>query len=192
MFATQTFSLNDPQVSSRGAKSCSLTGETGKVIFQLGEELEPCSTPFGAGSFGDEAATRQTLEFRLTPKQDEEWLAFDVWAIDYLWEHSERIFKKSMTRAQIEDHYRSPCTRKEGYQPLLRTKINTAGRNSVRVWDESNERRSLPEDLRLFEMVPMIHLSHLWIMGRDFGFVLNCTDIKCLNGSSECKCPFAD
>ena len=191
MLATQTFVLHDPLVSSRGAKSCSLISDGSKYFFQLGEELQPSSTPFGAGTFQDEVATRQTLEFRLQPEQDEQWLAFDAWAIDYIWENNERIFKKVMTRAQIEDHYRSPCTRKDGYQPLLRTKINVAGRSIVRCWDEENELRALPEDLRLYELVPRIHLSHLWIMGRDFGFVLNVTDLKVLNGSTDAKCPFA-
>lgn len=190
MFPVKTFSLAEPQISARGAKSCTLSGKDGKVIFALGDRTTPASTPFGASTYGDDVSQRKTLELRLTDAQAQEFVNFDIWAIDYLTEHSERLFKKKQTRSQIEEHYRSPVTRKEGYQPLLRTKLNTEGRNAVRVWNEHNERMPLPEDLRQYELVPRLHLSHLWVMGRDYGWVFSVSDLQILQGGAEAPCPF--
>lgn len=191
MIATQSCQLAEATISARGAKTCQLTGAQGPVIFQLGSKASPTSTPFGASAFNDEAATRKTLDFRLTEQQDESFKQFDKWAVSYLAEHSERLFKKKQTEAQIQEHYRSPLTRKEGFAPLLRCKINTVGKSAARCWDEEANKVKLPEDLRQFELVPQLHLSHLWIMGRDFGWVLNVTDLMVLNGAAEAACPFA-
>ena len=96
MFSTANLSLSEPIISARGAKSCALTdGQDGKVLFQLGSAATPTSTPFGASSFNEEASTRKTIDFRLTPEQDEAWKAFDDWAVAYLAEHSERLFKRN-------------------------------------------------------------------------------------------------
>ena len=192
IFATESFELAEAQVSARGAKTCTLSGKDGKVLFKLGGNREPVSTPFGATTFNEEPTTRKTIDFRLTEAQAEEFQALDAWAHAYLEANSERLFKKKLTASQIAEHYRSPVSRKEGYAPLLRCKINTAGKNAVRVWDEDNERTSLPEDLRLFELVPRIQLSHMWVMGRDFGFVLNVQDLKVLNGAADAPCPYTE
>ena len=130
----------------------------------------------------------------MTPEQDQEFLEFDAWAQSYIEEHSERLFKKKLNRSQIEEHYRSPVTRKEGYQSLLRCKLNTEGRHQVRVWDQDGQRTPLPEDLRDYDLVPRLQISHLWILGRDFGFSLNCFDLMVLNGSGadENICPFTN
>ena len=187
------FALGDPIVSSRGAKSCTLSaGKDGKAIFTLGSRHAPVSTPFGASSYNDENNSRKTLDLRLNPEQDGDFLCFDEWAVRYITEHSERLFKKTLTQSQVQEHYRSPVTRKEGYQPLLRCKINVSGRSCVRVWDEENLRTGLPDDLRMYEMCPRLHLSHLWIMGRDFGWVIQCNDLMCLNGAAEADCPFVE
>ena len=190
MLCPSTFQLTDPAISARGAKSCSLTDKNGKVTFSLGSTEAPVSTPFGATCYGDETGQRKTLELRLTPDQDEQFQEFDTWAQDYVEENCERIFKKKLTRSQIEEHYRSPVTRREGYQALLRAKLNTEGRHAGRVWDEDGQRTQLPEDLRDHDLVPKLQLSHLWILGKQFGFTTNCTDLMIMSGSSEHNCPF--
>ena len=134
MLASKDFALNDPQTSARGAKTCTFVDTEGqRVFFTLGSKAAPVSTPFGATSYNDEATTRKTLDFRLPAESEEEFLGFDAWAVQYLAENSERLFKKKMNKAQIEEHYRSPVSRKEGYQPLLRTKANARGKHAVRV-----------------------------------------------------------
>ena len=191
MAATANYALGDAIVNTRGAKSCTLTGKDGdKVIFTLGSQDQPTNSPFGASSYNDEATTRKTIDFRLTPEQEAEWSEFDAWAVDYLTEHSERLFKKKLERAQVSEHYRSPVSKKDPYPATLRCKINVAGKAEVRCWRFDGERATLPEDLRVSDLVPRLHLSHLWVMGRDFGFVLNVLDLCLLDGSGAVEFPF--
>ena len=191
MFATTSFTLAAPQTSARGAKTCTLLDKDGqKVMLIVGSKEQPVRTPFGASTYNNEDTPRKTLEFRLTDQQVEEFVDFDTWAIQYLADNSERLFKKQLTKAQVEEHYRSPLSRKEGYQPLLRCKVNCTSAAACRCWNGDNERVSMPEDLRECELVPRLHLSHLWVMGRDFGWVFNTVDLMIMEGDAELECPF--
>ena len=190
MLTPEKFSLLEPLISNRGAKTCTLECDSERAIFALGSKSAPTTSPFGANTFNDEDTARKNIELRLTPEQDAEMRAFDDWAKDYLEQNSERLMKKKLSREQIEEHYRSPVRRQDGYAPLLRTKINVAGKASVRCWDEEGQRCNLPNDLTLYALVPRLHLSHLYIMGKDFGWVCNCTDLLILNASAETECPF--
>ena len=149
---------------------------------------QPVLRPFGATSFGDEVNPRFTIEFKWDENQEAHWNAFDKWAVASLAEHSERLFKKTLTIEQVKEAYKSPVTRKEGYQPHLRCKMNTQGEKARRAWNTNNDRIELPH-LRIVSCVPRITLSHLWIMSRDCGFVLSVNDITA-SPPPEIRCPF--
>jgi hypothetical protein len=86
-----------PVVSARGAKSCALTDGPAKYILTVGSRDSLLTTPFGATSFGEEQTHRKSIEHRLSPQWLECFQKFDAWAVEYLVEHSERIFKKLLT-----------------------------------------------------------------------------------------------
>ena len=175
---TTTWQLKEATISAKGAKSCSLIqSPNDKVFVNLGSKVEPMRTPFGATSFNDEKATRKTIEFTLNPQQVELFKSLDSWAVDYLVKHSERLFKKKQTIQEIQGMYKSPVSQKEDYKPHLRCKINTSGLSPVRCWDENDERCELQEDLRTCDLVPRIQISHLWIMAKEVGFVLQINDL---------------
>jgi len=185
------FALKDTQVSARGAKSCQARAQDGtKITFSLGTIQEPVTSPFGATSFSEGEGGRKTLEFSLTAEQEKEWQAFDDWAIGYLTNHSFRLFKAIKTEAQIRENYRSPVQKKGDYRALLRTKVNCEGSHPVRCWGINRERVELPEDLRDTELVAKITLSHLWMMSKEYGFVMLCTDLQVRSSAAEC--PFED
>ena len=48
----------------------------------------------------------------------------------------------------------------------------------------------MPDDLRECELVPRLHLSHLWVIGRDFGWVMNVIDLQTLESGAVMECPF--
>ena len=98
---------------TNGAERCSYTF------------AEPTRCPFGPSNFDkDPAASRQNLDIRVSGGAAEFFEGLDDWAVDYLCAHSERLFKKSLSLAQVKDMYH-PCLRKApGYDPLLRTKYN--------------------------------------------------------------------
>ena len=187
---TTNFELKDPQISTRGAKSATLIkGKDNEGVFlSLGSKLNPVKTPFGATSFNDEAATRKTIEFTLSPDQETKFQDFDKWAIAYLSKNSDRIFKKSLTQEQIKDLYKSPVTKRGDFPPHLRCKINVSGSAICRCWDVENNRTQLPDDLKNCDLVPRIHISHMWMMQKEVGFVLNVIDLMCI--PKEELCPF--
>jgi len=116
---------------------------------------------------------------------------FDLWAKAYLFQHSERIFKKQMTKHQIEESYHPTVKRHAtgAHPPLLRTKIDTTGRRDVTSWTAEGVRREAPEDWRRVKVIPNLEISNLWCMGREMGWVIQCTALRVFEES--CECPFA-
>ena len=49
--------------------------------------------------------------------------------------------------------------------------------------------RPHPESWIGLTAIPRLHVSHLWIMGREFGVVLNCTDLQVYE-PERLACPF--
>jgi hypothetical protein len=183
--------LSDAAVSARGAKTCALTATGIKLIQNIGSREAPLSTPFGATSFGEEATDRKTIDFRLSGDMLAYFMALDEWMVNYAAKHSERLFAKSYTLAQCRENYK-PCIRQQGSYPAsLRCKVNTGGSGQVRLWDVLSQRMPMMDEWRNYELVPRVHISHMWQMGgRDFGLVINVMDCMCLARSTEC--PFAE
>jgi hypothetical protein len=178
-----TWQLRDVTVSARGAKSCALFKPPNeKVCMSLGSKAEPVRTPFGATSFGDEATARRTIEFSLSGEQVKQWQEFDEWAVQYLAKNSARLFKKKQSVEEIKATYKSPVSQKGDYKPMLRCKLNIFGSTAVRCWNENDERSTVPEpeDLRSFDLVPRITISHLWMMSKEIGWVLQINDLMCV------------
>ena len=175
--------LGDVQTSSKGVRSASLTANGQPVYVQLTPQGEPLSTPFGAGSFNNEETNRKTLDFRITPELEEFLHRLDAWACLYLADHSERLFKGKVPE------YR-PCFQKKGeHTPLVRCKVNAAGQKACRFWNERYEKIDMPEDLRECGLVPRVQVKSLYVMGREVGLVLECTDVLCILPTETC--PFA-
>jgi hypothetical protein len=191
-----TWIIRDPQINARGAKSCQIeksapqVGSDAKIRFFLGGRDEPSSTPFGATSWGDEATTRKTIEFNLTPAQEAKFDEITAWAHEHLAKHSERLFRKVMSAEQVADTFRPPVTKKGDFHPHLRCKINVAGAAAVRCWDAAGKSVPLPPDLKSYKLVPRIMLSHLWMMARECGFVMVVTDLQLIEGEGD-TCPFS-
>ncbi len=186
------WTLKDPIVSQRGAKSCPLTLDDGTaVIVQLGSKAAPVSSPFGASSYGDEASVRKTLEFSLEPEQAQFWDSVTEWLRGYLQTHSDRLMKKKLSAETISENLRPPAVQKNEYRPLLRTKLTISGSHAVRCWDEQGQKIDLPEDLRGVPLIARVCVERLWCMGRQMGLVLTCTDLQILDHAAVgSSCPF--
>ena len=195
---TNNWIVRDPQISSRGAKSCQieyalqplhvLPGGDSKIRFNLGSKELPTKTPFGATTFNNEESAQKTIEFNITEDEDTMFHNVIDWIITHLTENSERIFKKLMSREQIADSFRSPITRRTGYGPHIRCKIRPS---NIRVWDAYGKIREggLPNDLRNYMLVPRMSIEKLWIMSRECGLVLQVCDLMILE-REEHACPF--
>ena len=183
--------IQDPQTNAKGARSGKVTAKDGnRFQFNLGSKDQPVYSPFGATSFGDEFATRRTIEFSLSEEQEAEFARFDEWALQCITANSERLLKKTLSYEQVKAAYKSPVTRREGYKPHVRAKINTAGSSPCRCWDINNERTELLADqLRGVPLLPRLTLSHMWVMSKEFGFCFLTTDLLVCQALETC--PFS-
>ena len=188
--ATKDWTLKDPIVSSRGAKSCPLECRGSSVTLQVGTSDCPVSSPFGASSYGNEATSRLTLELSLEPTHTPQWDAITAWARKYLVEHCERLFKRKLSAETIAENFKPPTTQKGEYRPLLRCKLQTTGHRAARCWDSSGNAIPLPEDLRNLPLSVKVRLDRLWRMSKEFGFVVEITDIQLHEAPAAVECPF--
>ena len=186
--AYSSLALANVTVSAKGAKMAVLSNGADRCNYTF---AEPTRCPFGPSNFDkDPNATRQNLDIRVSGDDAAFFDGLDAWAIDYICAHSERLFKKSLSLAQVKDMYH-PCVRKApGYEPLLRTKFNAAGtRGACRFWTAGGEEREAPVDWRDAEVTPHVHVSHLWMMGGSCGLVVNVCDLLVTEASRSF--PFA-
>ena len=174
--AYSQLALANVSVTAKGAKTAMLSNGADRCHFTF---PAPSSAPFGPSNFDkDPAATRQNLDIRVSGETAAWFEGLDAWAVDYLCAHSERLFKKSLSLAQVRDLYH-PCLRKApGYDPLLRCKYNVPGtRGACRFWTADGQEREPPSDWREAELTPHVHVSHLWLMGGSCGLVVNVSDL---------------
>ena len=174
--AYSQLALANVSVTAKGAKMAMLSNGADRCHFTF---PGPSSAPFGPSNFDkDPAATRQNLDIRVSGETADWFEGLDAWAVDYLCAHSERLFKKNLSLAQVRDLYH-PCLRKApGYDPLLRCKYNVPGtRGACRFWTADGQEREPPSDWREAELTPHVHVSHLWLMGGSCGLVVNVSDL---------------
>ena len=174
--AYSQLALANVSVTAKGAKMAMLSDGAGRCHFTF---PGPSSAPFGPSNFDkDPNAARQNLDIRVSGETAAYFDGLDSWAVEYLCAHSERLFKKNLSLAQVRDMYH-PCLRKApGYDPLLRCKYNTPGtRGACRFWTADGQEREPPSDWREAELTPHVHVSHLWLMGGSCGLVVNVCDL---------------
>ena len=166
--------IADVFVTAKGAKTCLLIDAEKRPVIYVPDE--PLSAPFGFSSW--EESPRKNLELRCSPAVEDYFNQFDDWAKKYLLENAERLFKKTLTAAQINENYKSPLNKKEDWPALLRTKANTSGTKQIRLWDEQHAPTEEPDDWKAVQVIPRLHIRSLWIMGAAFGFTVECTDLE--------------
>ena len=156
----EQFALADQFVTSRGTKICVLTCDAAPV--RAIPTKTPMTAPFEPGNFDKTASARQTLVFCCNPETEEYFKSLDAWAIDYITEHSERLFKKTLTREQIIEGYTSAISQKGNYPTQFKTKINLEGAHAPPD----------PGAWRTMEYVPSLTIRYLWQMNGGFGWVV--------------------
>ena len=108
--------LSDVIVTQTKAKICLLKSNGLPISFIPTETT--IRAPFGPSRFDKTQTTgRQSLEVRCNPEILESFARFDEWAVAYLTEHSERIFKKPLTKEQNVPLANQPKRRKPGAAP---------------------------------------------------------------------------
>jgi hypothetical protein len=130
-------------------------------------------------------AQRVNLSLRAEHNLDE-LRGLDAWVLATAAEQSERLFGKRMTAEQLQDRYLGALKANENGAPLLRLKMNVAGRNEVRCWNEARMQRAKPESWLSCMVRPVVRVRALWFMSREFGVLLEITDALLEEASKEC------
>ena len=186
-----TFQLADVVANTRGSKTARLRTSSGRdVIYWTAKH--GLRAPFGPSCFDKSApTTRMTLACRPDdPTLLHIFEDLDSWALRYIEEHAERLFNRPMTAEQVAAGY-NPCVRrKPPYDAMLHAKLTTEGFNAIHCWDATGAERELPSEWKHTLLQIRFHVSHLWIMGSDFGLAINATDMQVASESPERACPF--
>ena len=181
-----TLHIADQLTKTKGAKTCLIIDQANKEPITLIPK-KTLVAPFGINSY-EESALRKNFEVRCNAFLEDYVTELDKWILSYVYVHSERLLKKKVTYTQVEEMYKSPLHRKEGYAPLLKTKVNTAGNHAVRFWDENGEMTTEPSEWKTTGIIPCLRLKSLWIMSGNVGVVLETTDVQVF--PQEINCPF--
>ena len=172
--------IADVFVTARGAKIYKATAPEGLPCAWV--PAARVRAPFGLSSFDKDCnATRMNMDICV---EDEEFVRqcqeLDRWAVQYVSEHSERLFKKKMTEIEVLAAY-TPCMRPPKdpkYSPLLKTKVDRQGRRAITFWNADGEQGAEPQEWRRYELKVAMVVSHLWQMGASFGLVIQVTDVQ--------------
>ena len=172
--------LQNIVINARGGKAAVVLkdGERFAQTFELLVE-----SPFQPGNHDkDETALRQNIVFRCNEELAKFFEALDIWAIEYITEHSERILGKELPVGQVKANYISSIKQSEGRPPLVKCKLNMPGSSKpTRCWDAEGQEIDFIRDWAGKNFKIKVLVSHIWLMGSaaksEFGFVVLVTDV---------------
>ena len=172
----------------KGAKQLpTLYTDGGNVVCQLDEYAEVVFEP---SAFNDAEANRVTLCVTPTEAVCETIAALDNWCIDTLSANPVPLLGVQLTPEQVRDRYVSCLkTSPKGYQ-TLRAKMNRSGRYALQCYTPDKEKRVHPETWRGCMIRPRLLIKGIWIMGKDFGDLLECSHVVVKESGDDEYCPF--
>jgi hypothetical protein len=188
-FKPETWTIGELYVNPKGAKSVSILcgGET--PTFRFGTPENPVYSPYGAGSWDEN--TRLSIDFTLPPDLQDFCVKLDTWAKKTLYENSEKLFNKKLSKETLELMYQSIIKKHSKgaatYSDTVRCKFNTTGLRKLKCWDENHKEIEIP-DFKYSNVVPLVHIKGFWISNNSTGLTLEISDMLCLQ--AEKKCPF--
>jgi len=190
-FNTANLSLSDVFTTPHGARISVIKDGTSDLAIQPNEFLR---IPFEPSAFNASESYRLNMILEAPRPLLEVFAELDEWLIGYLVEHSSRLFNKALTAEEVRANY-SSCVRHsdKGHPPTLKTKVDlTDGKHALYCWDGSGNEAVRPECWRNRWISPRLHISHLWMMGSNFGPVVRLTDalLRPDEGAAERRSPF--
>ena len=188
MIDTSNLAFSTILTNAKGAKQLPALYKDGEnVIWQPNEYVE---IPFEPSAFNDEAANRVTLCVTPSESMIEAVNALDAWCIDTLVKNAITLIGVQLTPEQIRDRYVSCLKTSDKGYTTFRMKMNRSGRYALQCYNSEKEKRDHPENWRGTQIQPRILFKGLWLMGKDFGCLMECTHALVQDGGSTDECPF--
>ena len=176
-------------VNSRGAKTLPVfTKDGANVAWQLETPLE---VTFEPSAYNDPGNTATRVTMCLTPSDAvrDQIVALDEWCIRTLAANPLQLIGVQLSVDQIRDRYVSCLKTNEKGYATLRLKMNRCGRYALQCFTPEREKRAFPSAWRGTSVRAQITFRGLFLMGRDFGPVLELTHAIVHEPEDE-LCPF--
>jgi hypothetical protein len=187
MINTSSLAFSTILTNAEGAKQLpSLYKDGEPVIWQPNEYVE---IPFEPSAFNDETANRVTLCVSPSAAMIEAVNALDAWCIDTLVKNVTSLLGIQLTPDQIRDRYMSSLKTSEKGYTTFRMKMKS-GRYALQCYTPDKEKRDHPEDWRGTKISCRVIFKGLWVMGKDFGCLMECTHALVQEGGCNDECPF--
>ena len=172
--------------TAKGAKQLPALYTNGEPIARQPDEY--LEIPFEPSAYGDAEASRVTLCVTPSEQLVSNIALLDAWCISTLIANPS-LLGIALTPEQVRERYSSSLkTSDKGYK-TLRAKMNKSGRYALQCYDSELEKRPHPETWRGCSVRPRLVFKGLWVMGKDFGTILECTHALIEEGTND-TCPF--
>ena len=172
--------------TAKGAKQLPALYTNGEPVAWQPDDFQ--EIPFEPSAYGDAEAIRVTLCVTPSDQLISSVELLDAWCIATLIANP-ALLGIALTPEQVHERYSSSLkTSEKGYKSL-RAKMNKSGRYALQCYDSEHEKRPHPETWCAFSVRPRLVFEGHWVMGKDFGTILECTHALIQEGTND-VCPF--
>jgi len=178
----------DPTTNPKGQKNANIVRDGSQAFWLISSPVQPLWQPSAFKGVSGDATGRLSLCLMGTADVLAEATALDEWAVDYAFQHSERLFGKALTKDQVSDRYNSVLKKADKYPSYIKVKLGTE-RNAPKYWDESKQPRDAPTDFMACSLQCKLRIVSLWFMNTSFGLTVQLQDAQVVSEHAQ-TCPF--
>ena len=183
---TTALQLGEVVANGKGAKSALIALDGSPAIFTM----DPMEVAYQPSAFQDNDSTRVNVVWRPTPDQEEFLNSIDEWIMREAAASSIKLFGKARTVESLKDSYTPILKKSEKWASQFKAKMNLQDPSKVKIWDADGVLREAPESWQGCVTRPRLRLKSVYLMGQQFGAVLECTDLQVVEEAPESTCPF--
>ena len=186
---TTNLAFTQITTSAKGAKTLPTLYKNGEAITWQITDLMEC--PFDASAYDDPDNTSNRVTLCLSPSADvcAAMTALDDWCIQTLSQNPTTLIGAQLTPEQVKERYVSCLKTSDKGYTTLRTKMSRNGRYALQAYTPDKQKCDHPASWHGCHIQPQITFKGLYLMGREFGPVLECTH-AIVHESKGDECPF--
>ena len=173
--------------TAKGAKQLPALYKNGDPVAWHAEHF--MEVPFEPSAFGDPDASRVTLCVTPSEALTAQITDLDAWCIETIIS-TPSLLGVVLSPDQVKERYASSLKMSEKGYRTLRCKMNKSGRYALQCYDMEKEKRSQPDNWRGCSIRPRIVWKGLWVMGKDFGSILEVSHCIVQGANEGEECPF--
>jgi hypothetical protein len=174
--------------NAKGQKTAVIVRDGANAFWTLPTPVKVLFQPSAFKTVQGDAAGRLSLCVAGDEQVMQSALVLDDWAVNYAMQESERLFGKKYSMEQILERYNPIVKKSDKYPPYVKLKMGT-DRNAPNFWTADREKREMPEDLTVCQVLLKCRILGFWFMTTGFGVTVQVTDCQVLSEAAV-VCPF--